>query len=81
MFLITKVNIPIELWLFQGMLKPLQARRIKKNYYRGYQLTKNVGHYGCLTKKNCLLKLSAMARNTLNIWRANVSLHYHSFSL
>ena len=80
MFLITKVNVPIELWLFQGILKPLQARRTK-NILRGYQLTKNVGHYGCLTKKNCLLKLSAMARNTLNIWRANVSLHYHSFSL
>ena len=70
MFLITKVNVPIELWLFQGILKPLQARRIKK-IYRGYQLTKNVGHYGCLTKKNCQLKLSAMARNTLNIWRAS----------
>ena len=47
-------------------MKPLQARRTKK-IYRGYQLTKNVGHYGCLTKKNCLLKLSAMTRNTLNI--------------
>ena len=80
MFLIVKVHAPIELWLFQGTLKPLQARRTKK-IYRGYQLTKNVGHYGCLTKKNCLLKLSAMARNTLEIWRANVSLHYHSFSL
>ena len=80
MFLIAKVNVPIELWLFQSILKPLQARRTKK-IYRGYQLTKNVGHYGRLTKKNCLLKLSAMTRNTLNIWRANVSLHYHLFSL
>ena len=30
MFLITKVNVPIELWLFWGILKPLEARRIKK---------------------------------------------------
>ena len=64
------------------MLKPLQARKIKKNIDGSYQLTKNVGHYGCLTKKNCLLKSSAMARNTFNIWRlADVNLHYDSFSL
>ena len=69
MFLITKVNVPIELLLFQGILKPLQARRMKK-IYRDCQLSKNVGHYCCLTKKNCLLKLSVLARNTLNIWRA-----------
>ena len=54
-----------------GILKPLQARRIKKNIDGGYQLTKNVGHYGYLTKKNCLLKSSAMARNNFNIWRAS----------
>ena len=70
MFLITKGNVPIESWLFQGILKPLQDRRIKK-IYRGYQLTKNVGHNDCLAKKNGRLKLSAMARNTLNIWRAS----------
>ena len=29
----------------------------------------NVGHYGCLTKKYCQLKLSALARNTFNIRR------------
>ena len=80
MFLMAKVNVPIELQLFQGILKPLQARRTKKNIEVG-NLTKNVGHYGCLTKKNYLLKLSAMARNTLNIWGANVSLRYHSFPL
>ena len=37
----------------------------------GYQLIKNVGHYGCVTKKNCQLKLSKMARNTFNIVRGN----------
>ena len=56
MFLIIKVNVLEELLL--------QARRIQKqNIERGYELTKNVGQCGCLTKKNCLLKLSAMARN------------------
>ena len=28
---------------------------------------KKVGYYGCLTKKNCQLILSTMARNSLNI--------------
>ena len=44
---------------------------LKKYIERGYQLTKNVGHYGCLTKKNSQLKLPAMARNTFNICRAS----------
>ena len=35
MFLIIKVNFPINLRLFYGILKPLRARRIKK-YYRGW---------------------------------------------
>ena len=35
MFLIIKVNVPVDLRLFQGALKPLQARRIKKNYRGG----------------------------------------------
>ena len=30
---------------------------------------KNVGHYGCLIKNYCLLKLSTMTRNTFNIRR------------
>ena len=30
---------------------------------------KNVGHYVCLMKKNCQLKLSTMARNTIEIRR------------
>ena len=30
-----KVNVPIDLRLFYGTLKPLQARRIKKNYRGG----------------------------------------------
>ena len=30
---------------------------------------KNVGRYGCLTKKNSQLKLSTVARNTFNIRR------------
>ena len=30
---------------------------------------KNVGHCGCLTKKNCQLKLSKMTKNTFNILR------------
>ena len=53
-----------------GYIETVAARAIKK-IYRGYQLTKNVGHYGCLSKKNCQLKLSATARNTLNIWTAS----------
>ena len=72
MFLIIKVNASIDLRLFQGTLKHLQARRTKTNYRRGeggYQLMKNVGHYGCLNKKNCQFKLSKMARNTYNILR------------
>ena len=59
----------IDLKLFYGTLKPLQARRIKKNYTGGNQLMKNVSHYGCLTNKNCQLKLSAIARNTFTICR------------
>ena len=34
---------------------------------------KNFGHYGCLTKRNCQLKSSAMARNTFNIPFVGVS--------
>ena len=30
---------------------------------------KNVVHYGCLTKKNCQLKSSTMARSSFNIRR------------
>ena len=69
MFLIIKVNVSIHLRLYQGTWKHLQARRIKKNMEGGYQLMKNVGHYGCLTKKNSQLKLSKLARNTFNILR------------
>ena len=49
-----------------GYIETVAGPQIKE-IYRGYQLTKNVGHYDCLTKKNCQLKLSAVARNTLNI--------------
>ena len=50
MFLTIKVNFLIgKVRVGQGTLKPLQARRIKKE--GGYQLMKNVDHYGCLTKK------------------------------
>ena len=35
MFLIIKVIVSIDLKLFQGKLKHLQARRIKRNYRRG----------------------------------------------
>ena len=35
MFLIIKVNVSIDLRLFQGTLKHLQARRIKRNYRGG----------------------------------------------
>ena len=69
MFLIIRVNVSIDLRLLHGTLKHLQARRIRRNYREGYQLIKNVGHYGDLTKKNCQLKLSKMARNTFNILR------------
>ena len=31
---------------------------------------KNGGHYDCLKKKNCPLKLCTMIRNTFNIRRA-----------
>ena len=52
-----EVNVPIESQLFQGLLKELQDRKIVKKYREwDYQLTKNVGHYGCLTKKTCQLK-------------------------
>ena len=44
MFLIIKVNISIDLRLFQGTLKHLQARRIKGIKEGGYQLFKNVSH-------------------------------------
>ena len=71
MFLITNVNVPIELWLFQGILKPMQARRIKKIYRGELPAYKKCRDNGCLTKKNCLLKSSAMTRNTFNIWRAS----------
>ena len=62
-----KVNVLIDLRLFQGKLKPLQARRIKKNMERGYQLIKNVDHYGCLTKKNCQFKSPTMATTSFDI--------------
>ena len=35
MFLIIKVNVSIDLRLFQGTLKHLQARRTKRNYGGG----------------------------------------------
>ena len=35
----------------------------------GYLVMENVDHYGCLTKKNCQLKLSTMARSFFNIPR------------
>ena len=41
-----KVNVPIDLRLFQDTLKPLQAR-----VEGGYELMKNVGHYDCLRIK------------------------------
>ena len=69
MFLIIKVNVPIDLIILQDTSKKLQGRRIKKNYRGGYQLMKNAGHYGCLTKKYCNLKQSTVARNTFNIRR------------
>ena len=49
----------------------LQARRIIKNVEGSYQLTKNFGHYGCLTKKNFRFKSPAMARNTFDICRVS----------
>ena len=84
MSLIIKVNVSIDLRLFQGTLKHLQARRIKRNYrgwvgVGGYQLMKNVGHYGSLTRKNCQLKLSKIARNTLTfLGVSDLSFHYKS---
>ena len=35
-------------------LKKLQVRRIENNYRGGFELMKNVGHYGCLINKYCL---------------------------
>ena len=51
------------------MERGYQPKLMKKKMERGYQLMKNVGHYGCLTKKDYHLKLFTMARNTFNIRR------------
>ena len=69
MFLIIKVNVPIDFRRFYGKLKPLQSSRMKKFTEGAYQLMKNVDHYGCMTKKNCQLKSSTMARSFFNIRR------------
>ena len=42
-----------------------------------YQLMKNVGRYGCLTKKNSQLKLSTVARNTLKFVEVGHVTFYH----
>ena len=44
--------------------------KLKRFTEEDYQLMKNAGLYGCLSKKNCQLKWSAMARNTFNIRRS-----------
>ena len=64
------MNVPTDLTLFQGKSKPLQLRRTKKIYKGGLPVYKPVEHYSCLTKKNCQLKSSAMARNTFVICRS-----------
>ena len=33
-----------------------------KKIYRGYQLTKDIGHYSSLTKKNCLQWLEILSK-------------------
>ena len=71
MILIIQLNVPIDLRLFKGRLKPLQVRRIKKIYRGGYQLMKNVDYYGYLTKKSCQL-------NSLFVGVGDVSFHYKS---
>ena len=63
---------------FRVYWNPYRPVELKKNG-KGYQLTKNVDHYGCLIKKNCQLKLFAMARTFVGL--ADVSLHYDLFSL
>ena len=60
-------------------MKPLQTRRMKKIMERGYQLMENVDHYGCLTKKNCHLKSSAMAWSSFNIPRGRWSKRVFQF--
>ena len=67
--LIIQLNVPTDLRLFKGKLKPLQACRIKKIYQGGYQLMKNVDYYGCLTKKSCQL-------NSSFVGVGDVSFHY-----
>ena len=75
-----EVNVPVESQLFQGLLKELQDRKIVKKYIEwDYQLSKNVSHYGCLTKKTCQLKSPAMAGTFVGL--ADVSFHYNSFPL
>ena len=43
---------------------PAELKRFMEG---GYQFMRSVGLYGWLTKKNCQLKSSTMARNTFNI--------------
>ena len=57
--------------------RPVELKRFMES---GYQLTKNVGHYGCLTKKNCQLKLCLQWLQILLTFvrLANVSFRYKS---
>ena len=65
MFLIIKVNVAIDLRLFQGTLKPLQACRIKNNY-RGWLPAYEKCRPLWLPDEE---KFSTAARNTFNIRR------------
>ena len=76
-----KVNALIDLRLFQGTghYRPVELKIIAEG---GYQLMKNVGHFGCLRRKSGQLKLFTMARTTFNILRVDdVSFHNKMFSL
>ena len=72
MFLIIKVNVPIDLRLFRVHRNRYRPVELKKNYRGGglpaYEKCRSL-KVGCLAKKNCKLKLSAMTRNTFNIRR------------
>ena len=79
MFSIIKVNVPVDLRLFYGTLKPLQACRIEENYGEGYQSIKSVGHYSTWLRKiiSCnRLELLEVLLTFIGV--GDVSFHYKS---
>ena len=78
MFLMIKVNVPIDLKLFKGTLKPLQAHRIKKNFGGGLPVYEKYRPLWKIVSWNCLQWLEILFTF---IGVGDASFHYKFFPL